>query len=102
MDSLLIKPRDEKELAYIVELMENIGALYNRVPQDATEEFEMAMMIKNKTINTAGIMRKDMERTDLSMHEQLMLTRSEQDIQERLIITERKIQHEEDEWISNL
>ncbi|WP_109832899.1 hypothetical protein [Reichenbachiella versicolor] len=102
MESLLIKPRDKKELAYLIELMENIGSLYNLVPEDATEEFEMAMMIKNKTINTAGIMRKDMERTDLSMHEQLMLTRSEQDIKERLIITERKIQHEEDEWISSL
>ena len=102
MESMLIKPKDEKELAYIIELMHNVGALYTLVPEDATEEFEMAMMIKDKTINTAGIMRKDMERTDLSMHEQLMLTRSEQDIKDKLIVTERKIQHEEDEWINNL
>ena len=38
MNSLLIKPKDEQELAYLDELMDNIGALYSKLKEYSIAE----------------------------------------------------------------
>lgn len=100
MDSILIKPKDEKELRYFLELLEKTEVQYRQISQEATDEFELAMMIKDKTINTAGIIRQDTGVSNLSKVKKSMLEQSEQDITDKLIVTELKIQHEEDEWLN--
>ncbi len=100
MDSLFIKPKDENELDYITDILNKIGATYRHVTKEAAEEFEMAMMIKDKTINTAGIIREEEKAMKVTLAIERILDESEQDIQEKLIVTELKIQHEEDEWLN--
>ena len=100
MDSLFIKPRDENELEYITDILNKIDASYRHVTKEAAEEFELAMMIKDKTVNTAGIIRQEMEASKMTMEIELILEQSDQDIKDKLIVTERKIQHEEDEWLN--
>lgn len=100
MDSVLIKPRDQKELDYFLELLQKLDAEYKQISQAATEEFELAMMIKDKTISTAGIIRQDSGVSRLSKVKKSILEQSEQDINDKLIVTELKIQHEEDEWLN--
>ncbi|MCV9389362.1 hypothetical protein [Reichenbachiella ulvae] len=98
MDSILIRPKDEQELRYILELMDNIGAIHKTISEEATEEFEMAMMMK-EAISTTGIIRTEREASKLTPKQYQMLSRSEEDIREKLIVTEKKIQSEEEEWL---
>lgn len=98
MDSLLIRPKDEEELKYLMELLQNIGAIYKTISEEATEEFEMAMMMK-EAISTTGIIRTERSATKLTPQQFQMLSRSEQDITDKLIVTEKKIQSEEEEWL---
>ncbi|UXP30597.1 hypothetical protein N6H18_09545 [Reichenbachiella agarivorans] len=98
MDSILIRPRDEEELNYIVELMKNVGTSYKTISEEATDEFEMAMMMK-ASISTTGILRDEKVATRLTSAHKKSLTRSEMDIKEKLIVTEFKIQTEEEEWL---
>ncbi len=100
MDSIFIKPKDERELEYLIEILNNLGASYRHVSMEAAEEFEMAMMIKDKTISTAGIIRQDSGVTKMTLEKENVLDQSEQDIKDKLIITELKIQTEEDEWLN--
>ena len=100
MDSILIKPKDQQELEYFQELLQNIQADYKQISQEATDEFELAMMIKDKTIESAGIIRQDSGVSNLSKVKKSMLEQSEEDIKNKLIVTELKIQHEEDEWLN--
>ncbi|MBU2885844.1 hypothetical protein KO507_08730 [Gilvimarinus agarilyticus] len=98
MDSILIQPKDENEHNYILELLQNIGALHKTISEEETEEFEMAMMMK-ASISTTGILRDEQEASILTKEQMNVLRRSELDIQEKLIITELKIQTEEAEWL---
>jgi len=99
MDSILINPKNEKELKYILELMKNIGAHHKTISREAADEFELALMIKS--MNTIGIIRQ--ERTTasiLSEEERDLLKNSELDIIQKLTITELKIKTEEEEWLN--
>ncbi|MFY0625273.1 MAG: hypothetical protein JXR07_03180 [Reichenbachiella sp.] len=100
MDSIFIKPKDKKELKYIIELMENVGANYRQVTKEAAEEFEMAMMIKDKTLSTSGIIRQESGISKMTLQKENILDQSERDIKDKLIVTELKIRTEEDEWLN--
>ncbi|PIB36277.1 hypothetical protein BFP72_13185 [Reichenbachiella sp. 5M10] len=99
MDSILIRPKNQKELDYIVELLQNIGAAHKTVSEEATEEFEMAMMMK-AAISTTGIIREERAASPLSDLQKELLNQSDEDIKNKLIVTDMKIQTEEEEWLN--
>ncbi|MGL1888006.1 MAG: hypothetical protein OCD76_15940 [Reichenbachiella sp.] len=98
MDSILITPKNEKELKYIQELMRNIGTTYKTVGQEAIDELELNLI--EEKMNTTGILREERNASVLSEEERKALLQSEDDIKNKLTITEMKIQTEEEEWLN--
>lgn len=99
MESILINPKNKKELKYILELMKNIGAHHKTVSREAADEFELALMIKG--MNTAGIIRQERTTASILTEEEInLLKQSELDIKNKLTITELKIKNEEEAWLN--
>ena len=98
MDSILITPKDQQELEYILELLHSMEIEGKTISAKDKDDFELAKLMK-KTDST-GIIREESKQIILSYDQIRILEKSAAEMSGKTIVTEKQIQVEEDEWLN--
>jgi len=98
MDSILISPKTEKELKYILELLHSLEIDAKKINEKDRDDFELAQLLKN--VDASGIVREETNPIDLTEMQIKLLEISEAEMAGKTVIPEKSIQVEEDEWLS--
>lgn len=98
MDSILISPKDQEELEYILELLHSMEIEGKTVSAKDKDDFELAQLMKN--IDATGIVREESKPIILNYEQIKILEKSAAEMAGKTIVTEKQIQIEEDEWLN--
>ena len=98
MESLLISPKDQEELQYLLELMATMDVKAKQVSEKDRDDFELAQLLKD--VDSTGIVREQANAIKLTGKQKELLRISEQEIIGKTIVSEKQIQVDEDEWLS--
>ena len=98
MDSILISPKSEKELKYVLELLHSLEIEAKKISEKDRDDFELAQLLKNT--DASGIIREEVKSIKLTESQRKLLAQSEAEMAGKTVIPEKAIQVEEDEWLS--
>lgn len=98
MDSLLINPRSEEELQYLLELLDTLEIESKKISEKDRDDFELAQLLKS--VDASGIVRQEIKPVKLTKEHIKLLEKSEAEIKGKTVISEKHIQVDEDEWLN--
>lgn len=98
MDSILISPKTEKELKYVLELLHSLEIEAKKITEKDRDDFELAQLLKN--VDATGIVREETKAIQLTNTQRKLLELSEAEMAGKTVVPEKAIQVEEDEWLS--
>ncbi|UXX80858.1 hypothetical protein N7E81_07065 [Reichenbachiella carrageenanivorans] len=98
MDSILISPKTEKELQYVLELLHTLEIDAKKISEADRDDFELAQLLKN--VDASGIVREETQPIKLNAKQVKLLEQSESEMAGKTVVPEKVIQVEEDEWLS--
>lgn len=98
MDSILISPKTEKELQYVLELLQTLEIEAKKITEKDRDDFELAQLLKD--VDASGIVREEKKPINLSATQVKLLELSEAEIAGKTVISEKHIQVDEDEWLN--
>lgn len=98
MDSILINPKTEKELQYVLELLQSLEIEAKKITEKDRDDFELALLLKN--VDASGIVREETKPIELTKEQIKLLEQSEAEMAGKTVISEKHIQVDEDEWLN--
>lgn len=98
MDSILISPKSEKELKYVLELLHSMEIEAKKITEKDRDDFELAQLLKN--VDASGIVREETKAIKLTAAQRKLLEQSEAEMAGKTVVPEKVIQVEEDEWLN--
>lgn len=98
MDSILISPKTEKELKYVLELLHSLDIEAKKISEKDRDDFELAQLLKN--VDASGIVREETKAVKLTDGQRKLLEISEAEMAGKTVVPEKSIQVEEDEWLN--
>lgn len=98
MDSILISPKDSKELEYVYQLLKTLEIEAKTISEKDRDDFELANLMKD--VDTTGIVREESKAMKLNKDQMVFLSQSESEMAGKTFVTEKQIQVDEDEWLS--
>lgn len=98
MDSILISPKSEKELNYVIELLQSLDIEAKKISEKDRDDFELAQLLKNT--DASGIIREETQSIKLTDAQIKLLEQSEAEMAGKTVVPEKAIQIEEDEWLN--
>ena len=98
MDSLLISPKSEEELQYLLELLDSLEIESKKISEKDRDDFELSQLLKS--VDASGIVREEKKPIKLTKEQIKLLEQSEAEIAGKTIISEKHIQVDEDEWLN--
>jgi hypothetical protein len=98
MDSILISPKDDEELEYVLQLLKTLEIVAQKISEKDKDDFELANLMKD--VDVTGIVREESKAVKLSVDQIALLVKSEKEISGKTFVTEKQIQVDEDEWLS--
>jgi len=98
MDSLLISPKTEEELRYVVELLHTLEIEAKKINEKDRDDFELAQLLKD--VDSSSIVRAESKAIDLTETQIKLLEISEAEMAGKTVVPEKTIQVDEDEWLS--
>lgn len=98
MDSILISPKSDKELNYVLELLHSLEIEAKKISEKDRDDFELAQLLKNT--DASGIIREETQSIKLTDAQVKLLEQSEAEMAGKTVIPEKAIQIEEDEWLN--
>ncbi|MEO9805794.1 MAG: hypothetical protein ABJF04_21230 [Reichenbachiella sp.] len=98
MDSILISPKTEKELQYVLELLTSLEIEAKKISEKDRDDFELAQLLKD--VDASGIVREEKKPIKLTVTQVKLLELSEAEMAGKTVISEKHIQVDEDEWLN--
>ncbi|SMD36348.1 hypothetical protein SAMN04488029_2845 [Reichenbachiella faecimaris] len=98
MDSILISPKTDKELKYVLELLHSLEIEAKKISEKDRDDFELAQLLKN--VDASGIVREETQAINLTDAQRKLLELSEEEMAGKTVVPEKAIQVEEDEWLN--
>lgn len=98
MDSILISPKTEKELQYVLELLKSLEIEAKKISEKDRDDFELAQLLKD--VDASGIVREEKKPIKLTATQVKLLELSEAEMAGKTVISEKHIQVDEDEWLN--
>lgn len=98
MDSILISPKSEEELRYVLELLDTLEIEAKKISEKDRDDFELAQLLKS--VDASGIVRQETKPIKLTKEQVKLLEQSEAEIKGKTVISEKHIQVDEDEWLN--
>ncbi|MEO9964688.1 MAG: hypothetical protein ABJF11_02800 [Reichenbachiella sp.] len=98
MDSILINPKSQEELKYLLELMQSLEIEAKAISEKDRDDFELAQLLKN--VDASGIVRELEKPIKLSNEQVRLLEQSEAEMAGKTVVSEKHIQVDEDEWLN--